>query len=147
MDQINWFANAMSFTLLPISLSIPLLLSRFGMRYTVRTLVIQFVARAQADSTDLSQCYMGVALMILGSWLRVAGTAHSLSRGSSYGLLMLGEVRRGCFCRQSTAKYLHHVTDSVGRLSESARSLSSKSSDPSILRLGLTSRRGQRLQC
>jgi len=70
VDRVNWLGNIVALVYLPVSLMIPLFINRFGIRRV-------------AD--------FGVVMMLIGAWVRYAGTVPSLSPGGSYALLFLGQ--------------------------------------------------------
>ncbi|KAF9070062.1 major facilitator superfamily domain-containing protein [Rhodocollybia butyracea] len=74
LNQASWLGNIEACVYLPVSLSIPYLYGRFGLRRC---------------------CDFGAVALILSSWIRYAGTVRSLSTESSYALLMLGQSLAG----------------------------------------------------
>ncbi|KAH8101314.1 major facilitator superfamily domain-containing protein [Cristinia sonorae] len=71
LNQINWFSITLNFVYLPVSILVPIFLKKYGTRVT---------------------CYIGAVFMLLGAWVRYAGTPHSLSKRGAYALLMLGQI-------------------------------------------------------
>ncbi|KAF8629274.1 hypothetical protein AX17_005852 [Amanita inopinata Kibby_2008] len=70
LDDVNWLGNIVACVYLPISLLIPIMVSRYG------------ISRC---------CRIGAAALVLSSWIRYAGTAHTLSGGRAYALLIIGQ--------------------------------------------------------
>ncbi|KAG5647055.1 hypothetical protein DXG03_001425 [Asterophora parasitica] len=70
LDQVNWLGNIVACVYLPTALIIPSLVSRYGIRRC---------------------CDLGVTVLLLSAWLRYAGTAKSLSKASSYALIIIGQ--------------------------------------------------------
>ncbi|KAG1732245.1 major facilitator superfamily domain-containing protein [Suillus paluster] len=70
LDQVNWLSNILSCVYLPVSLLVPLLCTRFGIRRCAE---------------------VGVATLLISGWVRYAGTITSLSSESAYALLFLGQ--------------------------------------------------------
>ncbi|KIJ67994.1 hypothetical protein HYDPIDRAFT_107555 [Hydnomerulius pinastri MD-312] len=70
VDQVNWLGNIVSFVYIPVSLLVPVLCSRFGIRRCAE---------------------VGVAMLLISGWVRYTGTISSLSPQSSYALLMFGQ--------------------------------------------------------
>ncbi|THH29307.1 hypothetical protein EUX98_g4887 [Antrodiella citrinella] len=71
LDQINWFSNTVNFVYLPVSALVPVLFSRYGIRFT---------------------CQLGAVFMLLGAWVRYAATSHNLSTNGAYALIMVGQI-------------------------------------------------------
>ncbi|EIW81787.1 MFS general substrate transporter [Coniophora puteana RWD-64-598 SS2] len=71
IDAVNWLGNIVAIVYIPVSLMIPLLISRFGIRRV-------------AD--------FGVILMLIGAWVRYVGTVSSLPPGGTYALLFIGQI-------------------------------------------------------
>ncbi|TCD60820.1 hypothetical protein EIP91_009489 [Steccherinum ochraceum] len=74
LDQINWFGNTVNFVYLPVSVLVPVLFSRYGIRFT---------------------CYLGAVFMLMSAWVRYAGTAHNVSTNGAYALIMAGQILGG----------------------------------------------------
>ncbi|KII87214.1 hypothetical protein PLICRDRAFT_247970 [Plicaturopsis crispa FD-325 SS-3] len=71
LDQVNWLGNVFHVVYLPLALVVPYLRNRFGIR----------------------RCYeFGAACMLLGAWVRYAGTVKSLSKESSYALFLVAQM-------------------------------------------------------
>ncbi|KAJ7358488.1 major facilitator superfamily domain-containing protein [Mycena albidolilacea] len=70
LDQVNWLGNAMACMYLPVSLAIPEIIRRYGIRRC---------------------CDIGAAGLLASAWIRYAGTVHSLSTRGAYGLLIIGQ--------------------------------------------------------
>ncbi|KII92526.1 hypothetical protein PLICRDRAFT_155111 [Plicaturopsis crispa FD-325 SS-3] len=70
LDEVNWLGNLFSCTYLPISILIPAFCRRYGFRRC---------------------CDVGAASILIGAWVRYAGTAHSLSKGGAYALLFISQ--------------------------------------------------------
>ncbi|KAJ7036834.1 major facilitator superfamily domain-containing protein [Mycena alexandri] len=71
LDRINWLGNIMTCTCMPVVLAIPALATRFGLR---------------------KSCFIGAGSMVTASWIRYAGTSHSLSSNQSYALVISGQL-------------------------------------------------------
>ncbi|KAF7321286.1 MFS general substrate transporter [Mycena kentingensis (nom. inval.)] len=71
LDQVNWLGNIVATLYLPVSLLVPGLIRRYGIRRT---------------------CDLGAIMLVLSAWIRYAGTIHGLSRGGAYALIFLGQV-------------------------------------------------------
>ncbi|KAH7913496.1 major facilitator superfamily domain-containing protein, partial [Hygrophoropsis aurantiaca] len=71
LNQVNWLGNIISCLYLPVSLSVPLFCSRYGIRRCSE---------------------IGTAMLLISGWVRYAGTITSLSPNSSYALLLLGQM-------------------------------------------------------
>ncbi|EIW81789.1 MFS general substrate transporter [Coniophora puteana RWD-64-598 SS2] len=72
--QVNWLGNIVALVYLPVSLTIPMFISRFGIRRVA---------------------HFGVLMMIIGAWLRFAATAIYLPPSGAYLLLFLGQLIAG----------------------------------------------------
>ncbi|KAJ7882006.1 major facilitator superfamily domain-containing protein [Mycena olivaceomarginata] len=70
LDQVNWLGNAMACMYLPVSLTIPEIIRRYGIRRC---------------------CDIGAAGLLVSAWIRYAGTVHSLPTKGAYGLLIIGQ--------------------------------------------------------
>ncbi|KAJ6586871.1 major facilitator superfamily domain-containing protein [Mycena vulgaris] len=70
LDEVNWLGNVMACIYLPVSLSVPEVIRRYGIRRC---------------------CDIGAALLLLSAWIRYAGTVRSLSSRESYALLFIGQ--------------------------------------------------------
>ncbi|KAG1732244.1 MFS general substrate transporter [Suillus paluster] len=70
IDQVNWLGNIICCVYIPVSLLVPLLCTRFGIRRC-------------AD--------VGVVMLLVSGWVRYAGSITSLSPESAYALLFLGQ--------------------------------------------------------
>ncbi|KAG1732249.1 MFS general substrate transporter [Suillus paluster] len=70
LDQVNWLGNITSCVYIPVSLLVPLLCMRFGIRRCAE---------------------VSVATLLISGWVRYAGTITSLSSESAYALLILGQ--------------------------------------------------------
>ncbi|KAJ7881731.1 major facilitator superfamily domain-containing protein [Mycena olivaceomarginata] len=70
LDQVNWLGNAMACMYLPVSLTIPDIIRRYGIRRC---------------------CDIGAAGLLVSAWIRYAGTVHSLPTKGAYGLLIIGQ--------------------------------------------------------
>ncbi|KAK2467889.1 hypothetical protein APHAL10511_000184 [Amanita phalloides] len=71
LDDVNWLGNILSCVFLPTSLLVPFLVSKYGIERC---------------------CQIGAVAMILSSWIRYAGTAHTLSGSRAYALLIIGQA-------------------------------------------------------
>ncbi|KZW00223.1 MFS general substrate transporter [Exidia glandulosa HHB12029] len=69
--QVNWLGNAVSLVFLPVSICVPFLCRRFGVRNT---------------------CLSGAVCLLIASWLRYAGTADSLSPTGKYALMLISQM-------------------------------------------------------
>ncbi|KAJ7901776.1 major facilitator superfamily domain-containing protein [Mycena olivaceomarginata] len=70
LDQVNWLGNVMACIYLPVSLAVPEIIRRYGIRRC---------------------CDIGAATLLISAWIRYAGTVHSLSSGGAYALLFVGQ--------------------------------------------------------
>ncbi|KAG1775430.1 MFS general substrate transporter [Suillus placidus] len=70
IDQVNWLGNIISCVYLPVSLLVPVLCARFGIRRCAE---------------------FGVVTLLISAWVRYAGTVTSLSSEGAYALLILGQ--------------------------------------------------------
>ncbi|KAG2078963.1 MFS general substrate transporter [Suillus decipiens] len=70
VDQVNWLGNIIACVFLPVSLLVPVLCARFGIRRCAE---------------------FGVVTFLISGWVRYAGTIKSLSSESAYALLILGQ--------------------------------------------------------
>lgn len=70
VDQVNWLGNIIACVFLPVSLLVPVLCARFGIRRCAE---------------------FGVVTFLISGWVRYAGTLKSLSSESAYALLILGQ--------------------------------------------------------
>lgn len=71
INQVNWLGNIISCVYIPVSLLVPVLCTRFGVRRCVE---------------------VGVVTLLISGWLRYAGTISTLSPESAYALLILGQL-------------------------------------------------------
>ncbi|KAJ7647381.1 major facilitator superfamily domain-containing protein [Roridomyces roridus] len=71
LDQVNWLGTIMAIVYLPVSLMIPEVIRRWGIRRC---------------------CDIGVVAMLISGWVRYAGTVHSLSTRGAYALLVVGQI-------------------------------------------------------
>ncbi|KAJ7783079.1 major facilitator superfamily domain-containing protein [Mycena metata] len=70
LDEVNWLGNIMACVYLPVALSVPEIIRRYGIRRC---------------------CDLAAACLLISAWVRYAGTSHSLSRGGAYGVLFTGQ--------------------------------------------------------
>lgn len=70
IDQVNWLGNIISCVYLPVSLLVPVLCARFGIRRCAEA---------------------GAVTLLISGWMRYAGTITSLSSEGAYALLILGQ--------------------------------------------------------
>ncbi|KAF7361938.1 MFS general substrate transporter [Mycena venus] len=70
LDEVNWLGNVMACIYLPVSLVVPEVIRRYGIRRC---------------------CDIGAAALLISAWIRFAGTPHSLSSGGAYALLFVGQ--------------------------------------------------------
>lgn len=92
LDRVNWLGNIMSFTFIPAAALTPWLVSRYGVRRTVRHIASISLFRMIRDALP-PQCELGSVCLILAAWIRYAGTASSLTANRAYALLIIGQVR------------------------------------------------------
>ncbi|KAF7980761.1 hypothetical protein HWV62_36803 [Athelia sp. TMB] len=71
VTQVNWLGNIVSCVYLPVSLSIPYLCSRWGIKIST---------------------YIGAGALLISAWVRYAGTVNGLQGNNAYALLLLGQV-------------------------------------------------------
>ncbi|CAE6431331.1 unnamed protein product [Rhizoctonia solani] len=71
LERINWLSNCNNVVYLPVSVVIPIISSRYGLRMS---------------------CFIGTALMFIAAWVRYAGTASSLSSDGKFALLLLAQA-------------------------------------------------------
>ncbi|KEP47661.1 MFS transporter [Rhizoctonia solani 123E] len=71
LERINWLSNCNNVVYLPVSVMIPMISSRYGLRMS---------------------CFVGTALMFIATWVRYAGTASSLSSDGKFVLLLLAQI-------------------------------------------------------
>ncbi|KAJ7084336.1 major facilitator superfamily domain-containing protein [Mycena belliarum] len=71
LDQVNWLGNVMALVYLPVSLSVPEIIRRYGIRRC---------------------CDIGAAALLVSAWIRYAGTVQSLSNRGAYALLFFGQA-------------------------------------------------------
>ncbi|KAF8608614.1 MFS general substrate transporter [Ceratobasidium sp. AG-I] len=74
LQKVNWLGNSVNLIYLPVSILVPLGCSRWGLRIS---------------------CAIGSVCLLISAWVRYAGTAQSLSPGSKYALLLIGQVFTG----------------------------------------------------
>ncbi|CCM00979.1 uncharacterized protein FIBRA_03027 [Fibroporia radiculosa] len=74
LNQVNWLGNCVNIAYLPLSVIVPWVYARLGVRRT---------------------CYIGGALLVASSWVRYAGTAPSVSLNGAYALLLIGQILGG----------------------------------------------------
>lgn len=74
LSRVNWLGNCINMTYLPVSLLVPLGFARWGLRIS---------------------CAVGSFFLLIAAWIRYAGTAHGLSSGGRYGLLLVAQVFTG----------------------------------------------------
>ncbi|KIM65028.1 hypothetical protein SCLCIDRAFT_23124 [Scleroderma citrinum Foug A] len=72
--QVNWLGNIMLCIYLPISIFVPVICSRYGIRRCTE---------------------VGGVMLLISAWVRYAGTINSLSPQSAYVLLILGQLFSG----------------------------------------------------
>ncbi|KAL0956303.1 hypothetical protein HGRIS_002460 [Hohenbuehelia grisea] len=70
LDQVNWLGNIVALVYLPVSLLIPVVVARYGVRRC---------------------CDIGAVALLLAAWIRYAGTAMALTSSSAYALLVIGQ--------------------------------------------------------
>ncbi|KAK7676965.1 hypothetical protein QCA50_020083 [Cerrena zonata] len=73
LDQINWLGTVTNVVLLPVSLLVPGICSRYGIQRT---------------------CEIGAVFLLVSAWVRYAGTAN-VSSEASYALIILGQIIGG----------------------------------------------------
>lgn len=74
VNQVNWLGNIILCIFLPISILIPVICSRYGIRRCTE---------------------VGGVILVISAWVRYAGTIRSLSPQSAYALLILGQLFSG----------------------------------------------------
>lgn len=74
LQKVNWLGNSVNLIYLPVSILVPLGCSRWGIRIS---------------------CAIGSVCLLISAWVRYAGTVQSLSPGSKYALLLIGQVFTG----------------------------------------------------
>ncbi|KAG8956166.1 hypothetical protein FRC04_004241 [Tulasnella sp. 424] len=74
VTKVNWLSNVVNVVYLPVSFLLPWIIRKFGLRRS---------------------CVLAALILVLASWLRVAGTAHSLGPKSAYALLFIGQLLAG----------------------------------------------------
>lgn len=72
--QVNWLGNAVSLTFLPVSIFVPVMCGKLGVRNT---------------------CLAGAVFLLVSSWLRYAGTSDSLSSSGKYALMLISQMMVG----------------------------------------------------
>ncbi|KAJ7262229.1 major facilitator superfamily domain-containing protein [Mycena haematopus] len=70
LDEVNWLGNVMACIYLPVSLLVPEVNRRYGIRRC---------------------CDIGAVALLVSAWIRYAGTVHSLSSRGAYALLFVGQ--------------------------------------------------------
>ncbi|KAJ7925250.1 hypothetical protein B0H13DRAFT_2573314 [Mycena leptocephala] len=70
LDEVNWLGNVMACIYLPVSLLVPEIIRRYGIRRC---------------------CDLGAAALLVSAWIRYAGTVHSLSSKGAFALLFVGQ--------------------------------------------------------
>lgn len=75
LTRVNWLGNCINMTYLPVSLLVPLGFSRWGLR---------------------TSCAVGSLFMLIGAWIRYAGTARALSPEGKYALILIAQLFTGC---------------------------------------------------
>ncbi|KAK7057238.1 MFS general substrate transporter [Favolaschia claudopus] len=71
LDEVNWLGNIMACVYLPVSVLIPEVIKRYGIRRC---------------------CDIGAVALLISAWIRYSGTVRSLPSGGAYALLFLGQV-------------------------------------------------------
>ncbi|CAE7226347.1 unnamed protein product, partial [Rhizoctonia solani] len=71
LERINWLSNCNNVVYFPVSIVIPVISSRYGLRVS---------------------CFIGTVLMFIAAWVRYAGTASSLSSDGKFALLLLAQA-------------------------------------------------------
>lgn len=74
VTKVNWLSNVVNVVYLPVSFLFPWIIRKFGLRRS---------------------CVLAALILVLASWLRVAGTARSLGPNSAYALLFIGQFLAG----------------------------------------------------
>ncbi|EJD52795.1 MFS general substrate transporter [Auricularia subglabra TFB-10046 SS5] len=74
LTQVNWLGNVVSLMFLPVSVSVPYLLNRFGVR---------------------NICLGGGVCLLVSAWLRYAGTVDTLTPGGRYALMLVAQILVG----------------------------------------------------
>ncbi|KAH7108239.1 MFS general substrate transporter [Auriculariales sp. MPI-PUGE-AT-0066] len=73
-NEVNWLGNSVSIMFLPVSVSVPLLVKKFGVRNT---------------------CLGAAFCLLISAWVRFAGTADSLSVRGRYALMLFAQILVG----------------------------------------------------
>ncbi|CAE6452823.1 unnamed protein product [Rhizoctonia solani] len=71
LERINWLSNCNNVVYFPVSVVIPIISSRYGLRISY---------------------LIGTVLMFIAAWIRYAGTASSLSSDKKFALLLLAQI-------------------------------------------------------
>ncbi|KAH8828337.1 major facilitator superfamily domain-containing protein [Flagelloscypha sp. PMI_526] len=71
LDQVSWLGNTTALIYLPVSILIPIFISKFSFRRV---------------------CEIGTVTLLISGWVRYAGTASTLSGGRAYALLIIGQM-------------------------------------------------------
>ncbi|CAE6508631.1 unnamed protein product [Rhizoctonia solani] len=71
LERINWLSNCNNVVYFPVSVVIPIVSSRYGLRIS---------------------CLIGTVLAFIAAWVRYAGTASSLSPDGKFSLLLLSQA-------------------------------------------------------
>ncbi|KIO18821.1 hypothetical protein M407DRAFT_31501 [Tulasnella calospora MUT 4182] len=74
VTKVNWLSNVVNVVYLPVSLLLPWIVGKFGVRRS-------FILAA--------------LILVLAAWLRFAATAHSLSPNGAYALLFIAQFLAG----------------------------------------------------
>lgn len=74
VTKVNWLSNVVNVVYLPVSLLLPWVIRKIGLRRSF---------------------LLAALILVLASWLRFAGTAHSLSPNGAYALLFIGQFLAG----------------------------------------------------
>ncbi|KAJ6499353.1 major facilitator superfamily domain-containing protein [Mycena sanguinolenta] len=70
LDEVNWLGNVMACIYLPVSLLVPEINRRYGIRRC---------------------CDIGAVALLISAWVRYASTPHSLSSKGAFALLFVGQ--------------------------------------------------------
>ena len=92
LDRVNWLGNITAVMYIPAAALTPWLISRYGVRRTVRH-TWALLPFPTILTIILHQCDVGALCLLIAAWVRYAGTASSLTSDRAYTLLIFGQVR------------------------------------------------------
>jgi FLVCR family MFS transporter 7 len=70
LNEVNWLGNIVQIVYMPVSLLVPVMCARYGIRRALE---------------------FGTLMLLLSAWVRYLATIHSLSTGGAYALLLLAQ--------------------------------------------------------